>query len=181
MGRVQGISGEASRGVRLIDTGGRLFLCARCREQVVLCSRCDRGQRYCGQACADAVRRDRQRAAGQRYQCSSAGRSKHAERSRRWRLSQKAQQNEPSIDASATVTHHGPPEPVGDAPRPLAIAERSPASAGVTVPAQWHCPGCTRLLRPWVRQGFMRMRRRRAEAGRPLARAGPYSAAATDF
>ena len=26
----------------------RLFVCARCRRQVLVCSRCDRGQRYCG-------------------------------------------------------------------------------------------------------------------------------------
>ena len=181
MGRERAISGEASQGVALIDTVGRLFLCARCREQVVLCRRCDRGQRYCGQECSDATRQDRQRAAGQRYQRSSAGRAKHAERSRRWRLSQTEQQSEPSIDSSATVTHHGSPEPVGDAPEPLAISEPNSASASVTVPAQWHCPGCTRLLQPWVRQGFMRTRSRRAEVGRPLARAGPYSAAATDF
>jgi hypothetical protein len=152
------ISGEASRGVRLIDTVGRLFLCARCREQVVLCRRCDRSQRYCGQACSDAVRQDCQRAAGQRYQRSDAGRAKHAERSRRWRLSQKEQQSrsEPGIHASAPVQHHGPPGPIGNASGPPAIAERCPASAAVTVPAQWHCPACARPLQPWVRLGFTR-------------------------
>ena len=173
-----GVSGEELRGVHVMDTVGRLFLCARCSEQVVLCSRCDRGQRYCGQACSDAARRDHQRAAGRRYQSGSVGRARHAERSRRWRLSQKAQQSEPSVDAIAPVTHHGPPELVGDAREPLARAERSPASVGV-MPAQWHCPGCTRLLQPWVRQGFIRWRR--TAVGRRSARAGPCSAATTDF
>ena len=176
-GRRRGISGAASRGVRVVDTAGRLFLCVRCREQVVLCSRCDRGQRYCGQTCSDAVRRANQRAAGQRYQCSSAGRAKHAERSRRWRLRQRERQRDPTVDASAPVTHHSPPEPVGSTPGPVAAAERSPASVGLEMPAQWHCPGCTTQLQPWVRQGFMR--RRRTVVG-CLARAGPYSAAATD-
>jgi len=32
--------------------------CARCRAQVLLCSRCDRGQRYCSQACSFAARRE---------------------------------------------------------------------------------------------------------------------------
>ena len=30
----------------------RLFLCARCRRQVLICSRCDRGQQYCGARCS---------------------------------------------------------------------------------------------------------------------------------
>jgi predicted AAA+ superfamily ATPase len=35
----------------------RLFLCARCRAQVLLCSRCDRGQVYCGPECSQSARR----------------------------------------------------------------------------------------------------------------------------
>ena len=31
----------------------RLFLCARCRRQVLICSVCDRGQQYCGARCSD--------------------------------------------------------------------------------------------------------------------------------
>ena len=34
----------------------RLFLCARCRDQVLLCSHCDRGQVYCSRACSVASR-----------------------------------------------------------------------------------------------------------------------------
>ena len=44
-----------------MDAPGRLFLCARCRVQVVLCSHCDRGNRHCGRLCwrlaRDAARR----------------------------------------------------------------------------------------------------------------------------
>ena len=36
---------------------GRLIVCARCREQVLLCRRCDRGQQYCGVACSRAAGR----------------------------------------------------------------------------------------------------------------------------
>ena len=55
-------------------TTGRLFLCARCHAQVLVCSHCDRGQIYCAQGCAQTARRDAQRAAGQRYQVSRRGR-----------------------------------------------------------------------------------------------------------
>ena len=57
----------------------RLFLCARCRDQVLLCSHCDRGQLYCSRACSFARRHERRRETAQRYQ-SSAGRLKHAAR-----------------------------------------------------------------------------------------------------
>jgi signal transduction histidine kinase len=38
-----------------MDTSGRLFLRARCRAQVLLCSHCDRGNRYCGRSCSRLV------------------------------------------------------------------------------------------------------------------------------
>ena len=63
----------------------RFFLCIRCRQQVVICSRCDRGQVYCGRECASEVRRSRQREARRRYQASERGRQMHADRSRRYR------------------------------------------------------------------------------------------------
>jgi hypothetical protein len=62
-----------------------MYQCARCREQVVVCRRCDRGQIYCPSGCAALARRERQRAAGARYQSSRRGRFGHAERSRRYR------------------------------------------------------------------------------------------------
>ena len=62
----------------------RLFLCARCRRQVLICSRCDRGQQYCGAGCSDLARRESLRAAGRRYQQSRRGRHCHAERQRRY-------------------------------------------------------------------------------------------------
>lgn len=64
---------------------GRMFLCGRCRAQVVLCSRCDRGNVYCGPACSQARRRVSVREAGMRYQGSRAGRFAHAARSQRYR------------------------------------------------------------------------------------------------
>ena len=62
-----------------IQPAPRFFLCARCFSQVALCRQCDRGQRYCGQACSAAARRERQKEAGQRYQRGARGRAMHAE------------------------------------------------------------------------------------------------------
>lgn len=79
------------------DTG-RMYSCARCRAQVVVCRRCDRGQIYCFAGCAAQARDERQREAARRYQASRRGRLAHAERSRRYRLRRHRPQN---------VTHQG--------------------------------------------------------------------------
>jgi hypothetical protein len=63
----------------------RMFLCLRCRQQVLVCRRCDHGQVYCGPECALEVRRSMQREARRRYQTSERGRLMHAERSRKYR------------------------------------------------------------------------------------------------
>ena len=41
---------------------GRFFLCALCRQQVLICSHCDRGQVYCAGDCRDQARGTRRRA-----------------------------------------------------------------------------------------------------------------------
>jgi hypothetical protein len=63
-----------------------IFLCNCCRRQVVLCSSCDRGQRYCGSDCALDARWRNQREARARYQATPRGRALHAERNRQYRI-----------------------------------------------------------------------------------------------
>lgn len=68
-----------------MEASGRLFVCARCRVQVLICSACDHGQVYCAQGCSQLTRCASVREAGRRYQRSRKGRFAHAERSRRYR------------------------------------------------------------------------------------------------
>ena len=68
---------------------GRLFLCARCRVQVLICSVCDRGQIYCCGACSEFARHASICEAGRRYQRTRKGRFASAESSRRYRSRQK--------------------------------------------------------------------------------------------
>lgn len=63
----------------------RMFLCARCRSQVFVCRRCDRGHIYCIGTCAQEARRSRQREARRRHQATPRGRVMHADRNRRYR------------------------------------------------------------------------------------------------
>ena len=141
---------------------GRMFLCGRCRAQVVLCSRCDRGNMYCGAACSQARRRESVRAAGKRYQDSRAGRFAHAARSRQYRA---GRQN---------VTHHGSAvAPASALLAPAAVLLLSP-SASVLIA---RCSRCGAPRSSAVRLGWLRHHRRIAGPSTGAKR----SASADDF
>jgi hypothetical protein len=120
---------------------GRMFLCGRCRAQVVLCSRCDRGNVYCGSACAQARRRESVRAAGKRYQDSRAGRFAHAARSRRYRA------------RGQNVTHQGSVvTPAGALLAPVAVLlPPSPASVPTARCSRCGAPRASAVRRGWLR------------------------------
>lgn len=127
----------------------RLFLCTRCRAQVVICSCCDRGHIYCAGDCARQARHEAQRAAGRRYQLSHRGRLSHAERARRYR----ARQN--------NVTHHGSPSaPANDLLIAGSVTAASDAVSAGDEPRQtaWRCHWCGCRCPPLIRQGFLRRR-----------------------
>ncbi|HEX2712501.1 MAG TPA: hypothetical protein VHM88_09795 [Candidatus Acidoferrales bacterium] len=128
------------------DTG-RMFLCARCRAQVVICRKCDRGQIYCTRACSKQARCASLRTAGRRYQASRPGRFTHAQRARRYRTRQK------------NVTHQGSVRPPADALLPAvatepAVKRQSDAAAAAT--AAPRCHRCGACCAPAVRLGFVR-------------------------
>jgi hypothetical protein len=141
---------------------GRMFLCGRCRAQVVLCSRCDRGNVYCGAACSQARRRESVRAAGKRYQDSRAGRFAHAARSRRFRT------------RSQNVTHQGSAIAPASALLAPAAVLLLPSSASAL---NARCSRCGAPRASAVRLGWLRHHRRIAG---PSTRAKP-SASADDF
>ena len=128
-----------------LEPPGRSYFCARCGAEVLLCSCCDHGQRYCTDECAQAARACSLRAAGKRYQASPRGRHAHAERQRRYRARKKK------------VTHQ-------DSPPPATTAVLPPHSTTPTesaLPQPRHCHLCGRPLALEVRQGFLRRRIRR--------------------
>ena len=90
-----------------MDRSARLFQCLRCREQVVLCSDCDRGQVYCGRACSLAARREHRRRSAQRYQSSRPGRLKHAARMACWRRRRRLPRLSSAGANANKVTHQG--------------------------------------------------------------------------
>jgi hypothetical protein len=127
---------------------GRLFVCARCRVQVIVCRRCDRGQIYCDGDCSEVARQASMREAGQRYQRSRHGRFAHAERMRRYR----SRQNK--------VTHHGSAVPAADALlAPTSTTSAARAAVPATAPSvPEHCHFCHCVCPDLVRIGPLRRR-----------------------
>jgi hypothetical protein len=132
-----------------VEAPARLFVCVRCRTQVLICSCCDRGQIYCAGGCAREARYHAQRAAGRRYQTSRRGRLAHAVRARRWRARQK------------NVTHQGSPPPPPDdlVPPGSAVTASEPSPSPDARRWTWHCHWCRCRCSQFVRQGFLRRRR----------------------
>lgn len=127
-----------------MEPPARRYLCACCHTPVLLCSRCDHGNRYC-KDCAPVQRTCCVRAAGQRYQASRRGRHAHAQRQRRWRAKH------------SKVTHQGSPPPELTALLP-------PEVTAIEVDAQqqpWQCHFCGLDCVEFVRIDFLRHRIRR--------------------
>jgi len=133
-----------------MEPSARLYNCAGCHRQVVICSDCDRGNIYCAGGCAQAARNLSLRAAGKRYQRTRRGRLKHAERQRRYRSKHKK------------VTHQGSPEaPSND---PLSTRSETPLSVadvedikGVegVVDEAIRCHFCGRLCSDFLRRDYL--------------------------
>ncbi len=131
-----------------MPASGRLFVCARCRAQVIVCRRCDRGQIYCDGDCSRASRQASLHEAAQRYQRSRHGRFAHAERMRRYR----SRQNK--------VTHHGSAVPAADA---LLASTSTTSAATAPVPTTAtslpeRCHFCHCVCSGFVRIGPLRRR-----------------------
>jgi hypothetical protein len=121
----------------------RLFYCACCLTPVVVCSRCDRGNIYCGSTCSACTRTLNHRIANQQYQRSLKGRLKHAQRQRRYRERQKA--------IAKKVTDMGSPVlPPNDVlpDRPNERPSRQVCTA--------HCHFCGEPVSLFLRNGFLR-------------------------
>ena len=140
----------------------RMFLCARCRSQVFVCRRCDRGHIYCIGTCAQEARRDNQKEARRRYQATPRGRAMHAARSRRYRA------------RGRCVTDHGLANEQKTGPflkSEVGEALSEPSSSRKS-PPQWLCHHCRRSASAFVRLSALRPRRNRRKNGQ-ISRRGP--------
>lgn len=122
----------------------RLYYCALCHAQSIICSHCDRGQIYCSDTCSRAARLKSCREAEKRYQHTPGGKHKHAARQKRYRerLSKK-------------VTDHGSVTPIADG-----LLDSVKNKTMEVDMEQEHriirCCFCKRAVSSWFRNGFLR-------------------------
>lgn len=128
-----------------MELSARLFHCARCHRQVVVCRRCDRGNVYCFSGCAPEARQCSLREAAARYRRSHRGRVANAARQRRYRARQQK------------VTHQGsgPADDIASLARAAAepVVERPVTPGGAPEPTR--CHRCGRAVSVYLRQGFL--------------------------
>ena len=125
----------------LIDDTARLYNCASCHAQTMICRCCDRGNVYCP-ACALPARQEARRRASQRYQKSLQGRLNHAARQRRYREKQ-----------TEKVTHNGSLE----AETPVAHStKRNPSISSELATAEIIiCHFCGEICSPFLRADYL--------------------------
>jgi hypothetical protein len=104
--------------VVIASDSARLYACARCRCHVVICRRCDRGNRYC-RPCAPIAFRESRRRAGAAYQQTERGKANHRVRQQLYML---------GLDEEK-MTHQGPQGGSATSPCAPQDAERFSASA----------------------------------------------------
>lgn len=131
-----------------MQSTARLYFCCRCQAQVIICSRCDRGHRYCTGECADIARSASLNRAGKKYQLTRVGRFNNAARQQRYRERKKQK-----------VTHQSsPPAAARDV---LKALFNGPEIA--QTPDQNHtdvrCHHCGAVCEAFLRQDFLHQSR----------------------
>jgi len=169
----QGINAECGNSKRwtcaaacIDEVSCRMFLCARCRSQVFVCRRCDRGHIYCIRTCAQEARRDNQKEARRRYQATPRGRAMHAARNRRYRARGRC-----VTDQGPDNEHRAGPSLASDVDGALS----QPTSSATLLP-QWLCHHCRHSGSGLVRLSALRPRddrRKKTQISRRGSRSRP--------
>jgi len=127
-----------------MQTSSRLYHCCRCHAQVIVCSRCDHGQRYCPDQCRHEARSDSLKRAARKYQSSRAGRFNNAARQQRFRQRQKQK-----------VTHHGSPENGFNDLLKADLAQPEKAKKPWLTRSTLYCHHCGAVCEPFLRHDFL--------------------------
>lgn len=121
-------------------TSSRLYHCARCQCQVVICSDCDRGNIYCGTTCSQLARATNHRIANQLYQATLRGKQNNAARQRRYRERRKN-----------NVTDQGSIDLPSNDSLPDKPGEGQAQQVGSMI-----CHFCRAVVSPFLRHGYIR-------------------------
>lgn len=121
----------------------RLYNCARCHCQVIVCSDCDRGNIYCGSFCAKQSRIKNHRIVNHNYQNTFRGRQKHALRQSHYRLRQKQKAKKVTDQGSVSLS------PYDLLPTIENDDDKTPLEKSV-------CHFCKNTVSPYCRNGYLR-------------------------
>lgn len=134
-----------------MQPSARLYHCARCHTQVVICRRCDRGHRYCTADCARLARAASLQRSAKRYGLSSQGRRANAERQRRYR---QRHQNEKNKKVTQQGSTHNASAVQLSPDTPRQRQSENPLTQQHPY-AQILCHWCSRLCDPFLRNDFV--------------------------
>jgi len=126
----------------------RLYFCCRCQAQVIICSRCDRGHRYCAGECAAGARLSSLKRASKKYQSTRAGRFNNAARQKRYR---QRQQQIVTHQGSLLVTSHDVLKAKSYWPEKVKKYDQN----GTVL----FCHHCGAVCKPFLRQDFLHQSR----------------------
>lgn len=136
----------------------RLYFCSRCHVQVIICSHCDRGQRYCPGQCRHQARSESAQRARKKYQSTRSGRFKNAARQQRFRDRR-----------SQKVTHQGSPSKHPHDLLRICLTKTKktpkPSFSGSTV----HCHYCDAVCDPFLRLDFLHSSRIKRSFSRSMS------------
>ncbi len=128
-----------------MQRSARLYHCCRCQAQVIICSLCDRGNRYCAGRCAEVARNASLKRAAQKYQFSRPGRINNAARQKAFRLRQ-----------NLIVTHQGSQPLVShDVLKTRGAWPKTPSKRAKN-DTVLRCHHCGSHCSPFLRQDFYR-------------------------
>lgn len=119
---------------RVHDESARLVVCAfaACGRTFALCTRCDRGNKYCSKRCAAAARRIYLVAVRRKYATSSEGREDHRARMERYREERRRARRVVDLCRQKPGASRNVPQRSG--PVVMETVKDSGAKAGLRVP-----------------------------------------------
>ena len=132
----------------------RIYHCALCHQQVVLCRRCDFGNIYCLEGCSDRARKRKRQEANRRYQQSRRGRFNAARRQADYRRRQR-QKRQSLSGSKEIVTYQG--SELGESRSLMEETRRTFDNSSLR--ANLTCHGCGCRLDRFLRRGFLPRRR----------------------
>ncbi len=124
----------------------RLYQCVFCHVQVIICRKCDRGNIYCANGCANRVRTISLRLARARYQSTLKGRHLNAARQARYR---KNHQKKVTDQGSLPTVQYVSIKSLENKPEKTENGQQNTVLI---------CCFCKKPISAWIRNDFLRRR-----------------------